>query len=206
MKHKFVSGAKNLPGRFPQLILIIGAISGVLASPKWSLAIFAWIAPACFLFYFRLTPIKRKFLWALIAFIIMNIAASYEVAPFPIAALVILALIESLKTLLLYVVNEWSSTKYRNFKGTLFFPAAAVSLEYFNSLTGGGVWWSIANSQFNFHCLTQLSLITGLWGISFLIYWFASVLVWAFQNRAEKNLIKKASLIYGSILLGTLIF
>ncbi|PWT96087.1 MAG: hypothetical protein C5B52_16395 [Bacteroidetes bacterium] len=206
MKHKFSFDKNNYPDPLSILILLSGVFSAILASPKWSMSIFAWIAPACFLYYVRVEPVKRKFLWALFAFFIMHVASSYEVAPFPIPVLVIMALIESLKTLVLYGVDKWISSKYRGFAATLFFPATAVTLEYMNSLIGGGVWWSIANSQFGFPWLIQLSSITGVWGISFLIYWFASVLIWSIQNRSQRSSIKKGVLVYGSILFATLVF
>jgi apolipoprotein N-acyltransferase len=57
--------------------------------------------------------------------------------------------------------------------------------EYINTIYGGGVWWSVANTQYQLGWLAQLASVTGIWGISFLLYWTASVLVWVFDRRTK---------------------
>ena len=130
------------------LILLVGTVSNVLVSAKWGIAGFAWIAPVCFLFFYRYAPMKRKFLWLFLGFSISSIVSSYDVAPFPIPVLIILGIVEALKTSLIYIVDKIVRKKSRLFVSTLFFPAAFVVLEYINTKIGGGIWWSIANSIF----------------------------------------------------------
>jgi apolipoprotein N-acyltransferase len=88
----------------------------------------------------------------------------------------------------------------------LVFPVAFVTKEYLDNIFGGGAWWSIANTQYNFSWLAQLGSVTGLTGISFLIYWFASVSVWCIARHLSKEKFAKALIIYGSVFASVLIF
>src|SRR5580765_1420292 len=187
-------------------LLLIGAVSSILASAKWGIAFFAWLAPVSLLYFYRLVHVKRKLLWFLPVLIVISIASSFDVAPFPVPVLVILGILEGLKAMIIFLVDKWINKKSNHFLTTLFFPAAYVSMEFLNTKLGGGVWWSVANSQFSFSWLAQMASITGLWGISFLIYWFASVIVWALQSHASGRQYKKGLFIYGMILFVALLF
>ena len=188
------------------LILLVGTVSNVLVSAKWGIAGFAWIAPVCFLFFYRYAPMKRKFLWLFLGFSISSIVSSYDVAPFPIPVLIILGIIEALKISLIYIVDKIVRKKSRLFVSTLFFPAAFVVLEYINTKIGGGIWWSIANSQFSFQPMIQLASVTGMWGISFMIYWFASVVIWILESVYAGRSYNTGVIIYGSVLGAALLF
>jgi len=58
---------------------------------------------------------------------------------------------------------------------SLVFPLAMVAAEYLASFNPFGTWGSIAYSQYESLTLLQLLSITGLYGITFLVGWFASV-------------------------------
>jgi len=117
----------------------------------------------------------------------MSLLSNYRVSPFPVAVLAIMAIFQSLEQLLVYLADRWVMRRTIRFAGTLFFPAAYVTLEYFNATITGGLWWSVANTQYPFAWLTQLVSITGVWGIVFLIYWFGSVTVWALAQWLDGN-------------------
>ena len=91
---------------------------------------------------------------------------------------------QSLLQLALYGADAWVSRRTDSFLSTLFFPSFAVGLEFLNTAYGGGIWWSVANSQAGLSWLTQLASVTGIWGIGFFLYWTASVLVWMLSRRA----------------------
>src|SRR4029078_1139596 len=59
---------------------------------------------------------------------------------------------------------------------SLVFPLAWVAVEYANSaLSPYGSWGVFAYTQMDHLPLAQLLSVTGLWGVSFLIAWFASI-------------------------------
>lgn len=206
MEHKPASPQKTNSIWLALILLTVAAISQILASPKWSISIFAWIGPACLLYYTRTLVVRRKFLWMFPALVIMEALSSFDVAPFPLAVLLVIGILESLKIMVLYLTDKWVVSKNNRFLATLYFPAISVTLEYINTRLGGGVWWSVANSQYPFAWLSQLSSVAGIWGISFVIYWSASVSVWVLQRKSEQKSFKKGAWIYGGVLGAVLIF
>jgi len=199
------SGA-SAPRSLPLLALLIGMISLVLSSPRFAIPLFAWIGPIAFLWYSRHCSIKRKWLWIYAALVVSGIVSAYEVFPMPLIIAVLFILIGSAKTLLVFILDRWLTKNKDGFITTLFFPAALVTLEFIDSMGGGGVWGSIANSQFDFSWFIQLVSITGLWGISFMIGWFGSVVVWAIERNQNNRPYQKGLFIYGGIFLVILVY
>lgn len=188
------------------LVLVLAAVSKILAGPRLGFAIFAWLSPAFILYFFRVTTIKRKLLWAFPILFAGNLLALLDVIPFPLPVLVILMLLATLKDMAIYLLDRKLMQKNNRLITTLFFPAVCVALEFINTKSGGGAWWSIANSQFSFSWLIQLVSVTGIWGVSFMIYWFASVAVWAIAKYRQRLTYKPGLLLYGSVLLLVILF
>jgi apolipoprotein N-acyltransferase len=71
---------------------------------------------------------------------------------------------------------------------TLVFPVTWCSIEYLSSLNPGKAsWTSLAYTQADNLPLLQLTSVTGIWGSSFFITWFASVVNWAWAQNFEWN-------------------
>lgn len=64
-----------------------------------------------------------------------------------------------------------------------------------------GSFGAQAYTQYDIGILTQLVSITGLWGISFLIAWFASIVNWAWEEEFNREKIRTGVVLYGSLLL-----
>ena len=167
MKTTTSSQTITIPKALSFGILLMGLIAEILLSPKWLVPIMAWIAPACLLFYFRHAAVKLKILWFLIAIIIFQVFGQYDVMPFPLPILVIASIIEAAKWLIVFAIDNVVSKRNKRFLSTLIFPATFVTKEFFDMNQGGGAWSSIANTQYGFSWLTQLSSVTGVVGISF---------------------------------------
>jgi len=71
---------------------------------------------------------------------------------------------------------------------------------------GGGVWSSIANTQYGFNLLTQLSSVIGIVGISFFVHWFAAVIVWSVERYFAQESFRKGILIYTALFSIVMIF
>ena len=187
-------------------LLAAGTIATILLSPKWALPPIAWIAPALMLFYFRHATIRFRVLWFFMAVLAAGIISSYNVIPFPLPVMIVTSAIEAVKILLIYCVDRSIAKRYRQFAATLVLPAAFVTKEFFDASWAGGAWSSIANTQYGFHWLAQLSSVTGLAGISFLIYWFAASVVWCVERKLNGQSFKKGALIYASVFATVLLF
>jgi apolipoprotein N-acyltransferase len=167
------------------VILFFGMVAQILSSAKWGIAVFAWISPICYLSFLRFTVLRRKWSLFFLAQVLGTIIASLDVAPFPFAILLLTSLIHSFKVFLVYFTNERLPREYSNFLVTLYFPAAYTLLEFLGAIFSGGAWWSVANSQFAFTWFIQLASVVGIWGISFMIFWFGSVFVWTIQRKTS---------------------
>lgn len=173
-----------LSGRWGAVGLLTAAvICTVLGSPKFGVNFLTWVNPLCLLIFFRRIAVRRKAVWALPALMVAHFLADLGVAPFPVPVLVLLCIYQSLLLLAIYGADAWVSGRTDRFVGTLFFPSIAVGCEFLNTAYGGGIWWSVANAQYGLSWLTQLASVTGIEGISFLLYWTASVTVWALGRR-----------------------
>src|SRR4051812_26368910 len=188
------------------VILLAATIGNILLSPKWAVPVVAWIAPSFVLFYFRYATVKFKVLWFILALLIAQMISSYDVAPFPLPVLAIVSVIDVLKIFAVYLIDKWFTKRNNDFITTLIFPAAFVTKEFFDITFGGGAWWSIANTQYSFSWVTQLSSVTGIVGISFLIYWFASVAVWCAAKYFNKENFSKGLLVYASAFATVMVF
>lgn len=180
------------------VILLIGMAAMNFAGLNWQNAVAAWLAPICLLFYTRNSS-KKEFL---VFFILLTIVGfisqtSNNLFNLPVVGL-INAITYSLIFTFTYLIDKLLYKKGKGFYSTLVFPAIYVSLEFLISLVIG-ISGIVAQSQFYFNSLAQLSSITGVFGISFVVIWFASILNWLFEANFNKKQVLKGSLIYGSI-------
>lgn len=169
---------------YHRLALFIAAILAFAAlSPKWLLSPLAWIAPALLLIL--ITPIKpwKGFFLAWAVLFLAGLISNYKVFPFPLLVSALLTLLISLTNALPYVLSVWLTRLSRSWTSVVIFPALAVSVEYLNSFSGGGTLGSLAYTQAEHITLIQLASLTGIWGISFLLYLGSSIIFWVFTTR-----------------------
>jgi apolipoprotein N-acyltransferase len=142
---------------FDLLWLGLGSAAYALIGWRWSAPAAAWIAPVFLLRFFR------------------NQQKWYATLP----AIVPLPLF-----LVLYI-DRALSPRLGSFGSTLVFPAAYVTMDYLVGFTPLGTLFSFGSTQFGFTTIVQTASITGIWGISFLITWFASIVNTAWENSFD---------------------
>jgi apolipoprotein N-acyltransferase len=74
---------------------------------------------------------------------------------------------------------------------TLVFPVAYVTMDYALGFTPLGTLFSTASRRFRFSTITQLVSITGIWGVSFLIAWFAAMVNAAWESRFDLSAVRE---------------
>jgi apolipoprotein N-acyltransferase len=84
--------------------------------------------------------------------------------------------------LLPFLIDRFLSPRLRGYIATFVFPCIWVTIEYLISLVNGS-WFSLAYTQYGNLPLMQAVSITGIWGISFLLTWFASVANHLWENE-----------------------
>lgn len=183
------------------LILAGAFISNVLISPRWTISLFAWLAIFFLLLFSRTCQFRRKWIWMGLTIFSSGFLANRDVFPMPVAVIGVLLLLGMIKLVFVYWLNNSLLQKQHTFVSTLIFPSLMVANEFLDAQGGGGVWGSIANTQFDFPWLMQLASVTGIWGITFLVCWTASVLVWVMQNRHTMPIGKKGGYWFVAIFL-----
>lgn len=97
--------------------------------------------------------------------------------------------------------------KLKGFASTLVFPLAYTSFEFLLSLFNPfGTAGLLGYTQLEFLAFSQFASLFGLWGMTFMITWFGSVLCWMFESLSDRKLIAIGGLIYFSILAAILIY
>ena len=75
-----------------------------------------------------------------------------------------------------------------------------MAVEFINTQTGPlGSWGSVAYTQYGNLPLMQLASVTGIFGIAFLIAWFASVVNWAWDQNFAWYAIRVGVLPYAGV-------
>jgi apolipoprotein N-acyltransferase len=84
-----------------------------------------------------------------------------------------------------YVVDRLIAHKLSALTASLVFPTAWAVTEYVASHGPYGSWGAAAYSQYGNLPLLQILSVTGLWGITFLIGWFAAMCNWLWEDGLE---------------------
>lgn len=195
-----LSNSKVKSEYWPYIWLVIGFIFLIFSNGIWNvIPIAAWLAPI-FLIHFLRTQnkIKGLVIFAPVSVIAWTIMLK-DIYPGNVG--LITALIYGTIFLLPFLADRLITPKIDGYVSTLVFPSAWVTMEFIASFTAGS-WFSLAYTQYGNLPLMQLASITGIWGISFLITWFASVVNWAWDGEFSLPNISKGVSLY----LGLLIF
>ncbi|NJD58281.1 MAG: hypothetical protein FIA98_02650, partial [Anaerolineae bacterium] len=97
--------------------------------------------------------------------------------------------------------------RFQGFASTLVFPIIRAAFEFLTLWPNPlGTYGSLAYSQFSSVYLTQLTSITGLWGVTFLISWFASTVNWVWEEAMVWQRIRRGLAIFTSVILIVLLY
>jgi apolipoprotein N-acyltransferase len=167
------------------LFLLIATILGLFIGGKWNLPLAAWIAPIFMIRFFRDSDkAGRNFLLLWLASAIPSIISWNGATFFPPIAEVLFFLAITPIGLIPYVIDRMY---YRRFGSsawlTLIFPIALTATDFFSSSGSPfGTFGAVAYSQRDFLPVMQIASVAGLWGITFVISWFASLMNHLWEN------------------------
>jgi apolipoprotein N-acyltransferase len=182
------------------LWLAIAAVFSLFSGGRWAIPLAAWIAP---LFLLRFVRSHRPLRGYLLVWLVRAAAGCIilqGVIPVPSYVFYPLVLFLSLVTTLPYLADRLIVPRLQGFVASLVFPTAFTTIEYLSSLGPFGAFTSMANTQYGNLPLLQVVSITGLWGITFLITWFAAVANWAWQRSFTWSDVGAGTALYAAIL------
>ncbi|QQO09606.1 nitrilase-related carbon-nitrogen hydrolase [Breznakiella homolactica] len=171
-----------------------------------SIPIAPWLAPV---FLLRFTREQKT--WRAILFVYVAIVAGFAfqfrgMIPIPGIFYYLLLAGFGIIIALPYTLDRLFSKKLNGWASTLIFPTAYVTVEYLTSIAPYGSWGAIAYSQYGNMQLLQIMSVTGLWGITFLIGWFASICNWVWDEGFGSSKIQRTAVLYASLLTGVIMF
>jgi apolipoprotein N-acyltransferase len=193
------------------LWLALFAVLTLFVGGRWNFPPAAWLAP---IFAIRFYRDSKKgvsaFLWLWLAVTISAITgwsgATALGLMHPMAEPIFFIAFASI-TLIPYVVDRlyyrrWSKGGVSPFWLTLVYPICFTAIDFF-SASGSpfGSFGAAAYSQTNFTVLMQLTAVTGMWGIPFIIAWFASTINYVWENGFQAVKTKRGVLAFAGVLI-----
>jgi apolipoprotein N-acyltransferase len=204
---EFDEGEAGSSRPYSWIWLVCAAALLLFADGRNTIALATWLAPALLLRFVRTQPAKVGLVVAYFMLILPRAIAMRGMIPIPGIFYYVFWIISGLSAFLPYLADRLAATHFKGVLNTLVFPCTLVAMQFVFSHGPVGSWGSMPYTQSGNLPLIQLLAVTGLWGITFLIGWFAAVVNWTWQHglggpRARHPLILFAGVYLAVILLG----
>lgn len=196
-----------VPDRWSYLWLLLATVLGIfsLSIGKWIIPVAAWLGPIFMIRFFRTQ--RRIWLAYLLAALTTGIVVAVVLPSFMGAVGIGVVIGSAIIANLAPLADRLLALRLRGFASTLVYPLAMTALEFINTLTNPlGSFGSQAYSQYDNLVLLQLGSLTGMWGLSFLMGWLASIVNWAWEREFAWPEIKRGVALYASLMLLVVIY
>jgi len=158
----------------PWLWFALGIVLLFFSYGANNVAIAAWLSPVFLLHFVRK---QRWTVWMPLLLVAQIAASAFQFrGMFPVigTAYYLSLVIGGLQSLIPFAADAWLAPRIRGVASTLVFPCTWTILDYLTSFGSFGSWGAAGYSQYGELPLLQILSVTGLWGLTFLIGWFAS--------------------------------
>jgi apolipoprotein N-acyltransferase len=155
--------------------LAIAAALMLLSNGADNIPLAAWLAPVFLLRFVRGQSYK---IGLPVAYVLLSAAFAFQfrgMVPIPGVGYYIFLAAWGIALVLPYLIDRMVAHRFIGVATTLVFPFVWVTTEYMASHGPFATWGSVAYSQYGNLALLQVLSVTGLWGVTFLIGWFAAV-------------------------------
>jgi apolipoprotein N-acyltransferase len=161
------------------------------------------LAPLFLIRFLRTRKTGVGYLLMMLVLMAANTIAWWNNMPmFPIPARIIFGVVCGLLYTIPFLLDRVLVGRLSGFGATLVFPLANTAFEFLtlwpNPLSTQG---SLAYSQFSSVHLTQIASITGMWGVTFLVSWFASTVNWIWEEGVDWPRIRRGVAIFAGVML-----
>ncbi len=109
-------------------------------------------------------------------------------------SVIIVAVVNGIWTALIFLVDRLVSNRFSGILSTLVFPLVWTSMNFILSVNTEVKWGYLGDAQPLF--LLQIASVTGIWGLVFLMTFFASVVHYAWQRAFEWTRVKNVICFY----------
>ena len=185
---------------YAYLWLLLASGSHLLYTGRWKVSIATWLGVVFMLRFVEKQPLLKGWLLLSTGLFFPALLANQGMFLQPAGQFIITLFIGTFLGTLPFLLYRWQLTYHqdRSFLSTLFFPCTIVAFDYINVHTNPfGSWGSLVYTQMDFPILLQWTSVLGIWGISFLIAWFGSVVCWAWHHHFRWPHIRKGLVLFG---------
>lgn len=167
--------------------LAIAALLLIFANGRWIIPVASWLGPVFMVRFLRGQKPLKGLLIGYVVLVVIFFISWKGMVPIPFISYYILTgLFLGLILLLPYFLNRLLFSRFTGFLATLVLPVSWVAVDFINAkLNPYGHWGLIAYTQHGNLPLLQILSITGIWGVTFLMAWFASTVNWVWENNFE---------------------
>lgn len=193
--------------RFSYLWLVFGFILLIFSNGMQIIPIATWLGPVFLVRFLRtqkpLPGLLLGYVANAVAFLICWRPAFLDAGEMFAVYSIAFALVFFLP----YLFDRLLQPRMPGFLGTLVLPAAWVATEFLlHRISPLGTFFLLPYTQSANLPLLQILSITGMWSITFLIGWFASVVNYAWEHDLDMRQVGRGVAAYSAILLAVLFF
>jgi len=181
--------------------LAVAALLLLFAYGHWNVPLAAWLAPVFLLRFVRIHSLK---VGLPVAYLFLTAANAFQLrgmVPIPGAAYYFFLALFGIPAVFPFVVDRVLAHRLADMKSTLVFPCAWAATDYVSSLGAFGSWGAAGYAQYGNLPLLQVVSVTGLWGVTFLMGWFAAACNELWEGGLESKRARSAWLCFGTIAL-----
>ena len=196
-----------LKDRWSLLWLAVATVLSIFsqASGKWLIPILAWVAPIFYLRFYRSE--RRGWLAYLLVAVSTAVVTFINMPPMLGTLGPPIVLLVALLFPLPYLADRKLAPHLPGFTNSLVFPVVMTAFIFISAVTSPfGSSGAPPYTQYDNLVLLQLISLTGIWGLSFVIYWFSAVVNWAWEQNFSWNEIRRGMLVYLSIMLLVIVY
>ena len=199
---KFTPSINYQQDRLSYLWFALGILLIIFTTPRWTIPLATWLVSVFLLRFVRTQPFVRGILLLLLANGLVWGFALKGVIPASGVFYYLNAFTIVVVSLLPYLFDRLIARRVSGLLGTLVFPLAVTAMSYLPALANPytGTMGNPAYSQYGDLPLMQLASVTGLWGIVFVMSWFASLVNWAWEQGFVWSKVRSGLLLYGVLL------
>jgi apolipoprotein N-acyltransferase len=173
------------------LWLVIFGLINLISSGRWTVALAAWAAPIFGMRYLHTYPKRRKYLFFYLVLWLTLAIPWYGATPVFGPAHFVFMAVAALVGVIPFFLDSWLAPRLRRdgrlpFIATFIYPLSGTALEFLSSSNNPiGNFGAVGYSQYGIPVFTQMTAVTGMLGLTFLIAWFPAVVNWAWDNNFE---------------------
>jgi apolipoprotein N-acyltransferase len=191
--------------RWSFLWLAIGTVLTFFSTGQWTIPLVTWLGSIFVLRFMRSQPVLRGYFLAWVTNFIMVSLAWWSILGYgtPLSTFIVTMAISTLFIgALPFLLDRLMVPRIPGFTSTLIYPLSVTALEFLTiSANPLGSIGAQAYTQYNSPVLMQLVSVTGMWGITFLVTWFASVANFIWEHSSSWPGIRRGVAIYSGFML-----